>query len=67
MSHILRNKLIMNVIKIFVMNFQFFYKMVNAKTAKKVLAAKRFLYSTPGVNKDRLFQPDALKQPTKTT
>ena len=42
-------------------------KMVNAKTAKKVLAAKRFLYSTPGVNKDRLFQPDALKQPTKTT
>jgi hypothetical protein len=41
--------------------------MVNAKTAKKVLAAKRFLYSTPGVNKDRLFQPDALKQPTKTT
>jgi len=41
-------------------------KMVNAKSAKKVVAAKRFLYSTPGVNKDRLFQPAALKQPTKT-
>ena len=41
-------------------------KMVNAKSAKKVVAAKRFLYSTPGVNKDRLFQPAALKQPSKT-
>jgi pimeloyl-ACP methyl ester carboxylesterase len=41
-------------------------KMVNAKSAKKVVAAKRLLYSTPGVNKDRLFQPAALKQPTKT-
>lgn len=41
-------------------------KMVNAKSAKQVVAAKRFLYSTPGVNKDRLFQPAALKQPSKT-
>ena len=41
-------------------------KMVNAKSAQKVVAAKRFLYATPGVNKDRLFKPDALKQPSKT-
>jgi hypothetical protein len=41
-------------------------KMVNAKSAQKVVAAKRFLYATPGVSKDRLFKPDALKQPSKT-
>ena len=40
--------------------------MVSAKTAKEVAAAKRLVYSTQGVNKDRLFQPDALKQPSKT-
>ena len=40
--------------------------MVNAKTAKKVTTAKRLLYAIPGVNKDRLFRPEALKQPSKT-
>jgi len=40
--------------------------MVSAKTAKEVAAAKRLVFATQGVNKDRLFQPDALKQPSKT-
>jgi len=40
--------------------------MVSAKTAKEVAAAKRLVFSTQGVNKDRLFQPDALKKPSKT-
>jgi hypothetical protein len=37
--------------------------MVNAKTAKQVVAAKRLVYATPGVNNDRLFEPAALKKP----
>jgi pimeloyl-ACP methyl ester carboxylesterase len=40
--------------------------MASAKTAKEVAAAKRLVFATQGVNKDRLFQPDALKQPSKT-
>jgi len=37
--------------------------MVNAKTAKQIVAAKRLVYATPGVNNDRLFEPAALKKP----
>jgi hypothetical protein len=37
--------------------------MVNAKTAKQVIAAKRLVYATPGVNNDRLYEPAALKNP----
>jgi hypothetical protein len=37
--------------------------MTNAKTAKKVTAAKRIVYAVPGVNTDRLYLPDPLKKP----
>jgi len=37
--------------------------MVNAKTAKQIVAAKRLVYATPGVSNDRLFEPAALKKP----
>ena len=37
--------------------------MVNAKTAKQVIAAKRLVFATPGVNNDRLYEPAELKNP----
>jgi hypothetical protein len=37
--------------------------MVNAKTAKQIVAAKRLVYAVPGVNNDRMFEPAALKNP----
>ena len=37
--------------------------MVNAKTAPKVVAAKRIVFAVPGVNTDRLFLPEPLKKP----
>ena len=37
--------------------------MVNAKTPAKVIAAKRIVFAVPGVNTDRLFEPDPLKKP----
>lgn len=37
--------------------------MVNAKTAKKITAAKRIVYAVPGVNTDRMYAPDPLKKP----
>jgi pimeloyl-ACP methyl ester carboxylesterase len=39
--------------------------MVNAKTAKKITAAKRIVYAVPGVNTDRQYQPDPLKKPLR--
>lgn len=39
--------------------------MVNAKTAKKVTAAKRIVYAVPGVNTDRQYEPDPLKKPLR--
>lgn len=37
--------------------------MVNAKSGPKVVAAKRIVYAVPGVNTDRLYEPDPLKKP----
>lgn len=37
--------------------------MVNAKTAKQVVAAKRLVFAVPGVNNDRMYEPAALKNP----
>jgi hypothetical protein len=39
--------------------------MVNAKSAKKIVAAKRIVYAVPGVNTDRLYEPDPLKKPLR--
>lgn len=37
--------------------------MVNAKTAKQIVAAKRLVFAVPGVNNDRMYEPAALKNP----
>jgi pimeloyl-ACP methyl ester carboxylesterase len=37
--------------------------MVNAKSVKQIVAAKRLVYAVPGVNNDRLFEPAPLKKP----
>jgi hypothetical protein len=39
--------------------------MVNAKTPAKITAAKRIVYAVPGVNNDRMYQPDPLKKPLR--
>ena len=40
--------------------------LIRAKTAKAVAAAKRIPYQAPGVNRDRFFAPEALKDPLAT-
>jgi len=40
--------------------------LIDAKTSKAVAAAKRVGYQSPGVNRDRMFAPPALKQPLAT-
>ena len=40
--------------------------MIDAKTPKAITAAKRTVYRTRGVNRDRLFAPPLLKQPLAT-
>jgi pimeloyl-ACP methyl ester carboxylesterase len=41
-------------------------RLMNAKTQKQVAAARRLGYNTPGVNSDRLYTPDPLKNPLAT-
>ena len=40
--------------------------LANAKSAKQVAAAKRLGYKVPGINKDRQYEPPALKNPAAT-
>jgi hypothetical protein len=40
--------------------------LADAKSAKKVAAAKRLGYKVPGINKDRQYEPPALKNPAAT-
>lgn len=40
--------------------------MIDAKTPKAITAAKRTVYRTPGVNRDRFFAPEPLKFPLAT-
>ena len=37
--------------------------MVNAKSAKQIVAAKRIVFAVPGVNNDRMYVPVPLKKP----
>jgi pimeloyl-ACP methyl ester carboxylesterase len=41
-------------------------RLMNAKTPKQVAAARRLGFNTPGVNNDRLYAPEALKNPLAT-